>query len=173
MRNISYIIMSSFIVIISFTIPISLVVDIYVPILCGVTEGSVRTRLVWYRVRAALLPVSVGCSDCLVLPKVPAISLAYEAPESDIMKRQPRNPYTDNLVNRRLAPHHPASAVGPRPPPAVRREPHALLVNHLVLTHLAHQKYNFTIGEIKIIGMVRLLVQQPFDWMWKSCEDPP
>ena len=33
--------------------------------------------------------------------KVPAISLAYEAPESDIMKRQPRNPYTDNLVNRR------------------------------------------------------------------------
>ncbi|KOB76210.1 putative sodium pump alpha subunit, partial [Operophtera brumata] len=40
--------------------------------------------------------------DCLVLPKVPAISLAYEAPESDIMKRQPRNPYTDNLVNRRL-----------------------------------------------------------------------
>ena len=33
--------------------------------------------------------------------QVPAISLAYEAPESDIMKRQPRNPYTDNLVNRR------------------------------------------------------------------------
>lgn len=79
-------------------------------ILCGVAEGSVRTRLVSYRVRAALLPVSVGCSDCLVLPKVPAISLAYEAPESDIMKRQPRNPYTDNLVNRRLAPHHTAAA---------------------------------------------------------------
>jgi len=33
---------------------------------------------------------------------VPAISLAYEAPESDIMKRQPRDPYRDNLVNRRL-----------------------------------------------------------------------
>lgn len=33
--------------------------------------------------------------------KVPAISLAYEAPESDIMKRQPRDPYRDNLVNRR------------------------------------------------------------------------
>nr|CAD7199212.1 unnamed protein product [Timema douglasi] len=32
---------------------------------------------------------------------VPAISLAYEAPESDIMKRQPRDPYRDNLVNRR------------------------------------------------------------------------
>lgn len=35
------------------------------------------------------------------LSKVPAISLAYEAPESDIMKRQPRDPYRDNLVNRR------------------------------------------------------------------------
>lgn len=32
---------------------------------------------------------------------MPAISLAYEAPESDIMKRQPRDPYRDNLVNRR------------------------------------------------------------------------
>lgn len=34
--------------------------------------------------------------------KVPAISLAYEAAESDIMKRQPRNPKTDKLVNERL-----------------------------------------------------------------------
>uniref|UniRef100_A0A8C6WU43 Cation-transporting P-type ATPase C-terminal domain-containing protein n=1 Tax=Neogobius melanostomus TaxID=47308 RepID=A0A8C6WU43_9GOBI len=33
---------------------------------------------------------------------VPAISLAYEAAESDIMKRQPRNPKTDKLVNERL-----------------------------------------------------------------------
>lgn len=35
---------------------------------------------------------------------MPAISLAYEAPESDIMKRQPRDPYRDNLVNRRWVP---------------------------------------------------------------------
>lgn len=35
-------------------------------------------------------------------PQVPAISLAYEAAESDIMKRQPRNPATDKLVNERL-----------------------------------------------------------------------
>lgn len=35
-------------------------------------------------------------------PKVPAISLAYEQAESDIMKRQPRNPKTDKLVNERL-----------------------------------------------------------------------
>lgn len=37
-----------------------------------------------------------------VFMKVPAISLAYEAAESDIMKRQPRNPKTDKLVNERL-----------------------------------------------------------------------
>lgn len=45
--------------------------------------------------------------DCSYLPhtcptQVPAISLAYEAAESDIMKRQPRNPQTDKLVNERL-----------------------------------------------------------------------
>merc|ERR1711971_1031728 len=33
---------------------------------------------------------------------VPAISMAYEGAESDIMKRQPRNPFTDKLVNERL-----------------------------------------------------------------------
>lgn len=38
----------------------------------------------------------------LLPPKVPAISLAYEQAESDIMKRQPRNPKTDKLVNERL-----------------------------------------------------------------------
>lgn len=35
-------------------------------------------------------------------PQVPAISLAYESAESDIMKRAPRNPKSDNLVNHRL-----------------------------------------------------------------------
>jgi len=35
-------------------------------------------------------------------PQVPAISLAYEEAESDIMKRKPRNPKTDKLVNERL-----------------------------------------------------------------------
>merc|ERR1712024_424869 len=33
---------------------------------------------------------------------VPAISMAYEEAESDIMKRMPRNPFTDKLVNERL-----------------------------------------------------------------------
>lgn len=44
----------------------------------------------------ALLPVTS------LLLQVPAISLAYESAESDIMKRAPRNPKTDNLVNHRL-----------------------------------------------------------------------
>lgn len=42
-------------------------------------------------------------SQCFhtVSNQVPAISLAYEEAESDIMKRQPRNPFTDKLVNER------------------------------------------------------------------------
>uniref|UniRef100_A0A670YV81 Sodium/potassium-transporting ATPase subunit alpha n=1 Tax=Pseudonaja textilis TaxID=8673 RepID=A0A670YV81_PSETE len=45
--------------------------------------------------------VTILCID-LGTDMVPAISLAYEAAESDIMKRQPRNPKTDKLVNQRL-----------------------------------------------------------------------
>ena len=33
---------------------------------------------------------------------MPAISLAYEESESDIMKRRPRDPLNDKLVNERL-----------------------------------------------------------------------
>lgn len=33
--------------------------------------------------------------------QVPAISLAYERAESDIMKRMPRDPFKDKLVNER------------------------------------------------------------------------
>lgn len=36
-----------------------------------------------------------------IAKQVPAISLAYEQAESDIMKRRPRNPWADNLVNER------------------------------------------------------------------------
>ncbi|KAK0042674.1 sodium/potassium-transporting ATPase subunit alpha-2 [Biomphalaria pfeifferi] len=39
---------------------------------------------------------------CLGTDIVPAISLAYEQPETDIMKRMPRNPQKDKLVNDRL-----------------------------------------------------------------------
>uniref|UniRef100_H3CH26 Sodium/potassium-transporting ATPase subunit alpha n=1 Tax=Tetraodon nigroviridis TaxID=99883 RepID=H3CH26_TETNG len=45
--------------------------------------------------------VTILCID-LGTDMVPAISLAYETAESDIMKREPRNPSTDKLVNERL-----------------------------------------------------------------------
>ncbi|XP_018613666.1 sodium/potassium-transporting ATPase subunit alpha-2 isoform X1 [Scleropages formosus] len=45
--------------------------------------------------------VTILCID-LGTDMVPAISLAYETAESDIMKRQPRNPRSDKLVNERL-----------------------------------------------------------------------
>uniref|UniRef100_A0A4W3HSB7 Sodium/potassium-transporting ATPase subunit alpha n=1 Tax=Callorhinchus milii TaxID=7868 RepID=A0A4W3HSB7_CALMI len=45
--------------------------------------------------------VTILCID-LGTDMLPAISLAYEQAESDIMKRQPRNPKTDKLVNERL-----------------------------------------------------------------------
>ncbi|XP_058165931.1 sodium/potassium-transporting ATPase subunit alpha-4 isoform X3 [Dasypus novemcinctus] len=45
--------------------------------------------------------ITILCID-LGTDMVPAISLAYELAESDIMKRGPRNPKTDNLVNNRL-----------------------------------------------------------------------
>ena len=45
--------------------------------------------------------VTILCID-LGTDMVPAISMAYEEAESDIMKRLPRNPFTDRLVNERL-----------------------------------------------------------------------
>jgi len=45
--------------------------------------------------------VTILCID-LGTDMVPAISMAYESAESDIMKRPPRNPFTDKLVNERL-----------------------------------------------------------------------
>nr|CAD2171846.1 unnamed protein product [Meloidogyne enterolobii] len=45
--------------------------------------------------------VTILCID-LGTDMVPAISLAYEESESDIMKRQPRDPFRDKLVNERL-----------------------------------------------------------------------
>ncbi len=45
--------------------------------------------------------VTILCID-LGTDMVPAISMAYEGAEADIMKRPPRNPFTDKLVNERL-----------------------------------------------------------------------
>merc|ERR1719481_526727 len=52
------------------------------------------------------IPLPLGTITILAIDlgtdMIPAISLAYEKAESDIMKRQPRNPFTDKLVNERL-----------------------------------------------------------------------
>merc|ERR1711936_1030480 len=50
------------------------------------------------------LPLGTVTILCIGLgtDMVPAISMAYEEAESDIMKRMPRNPFTDKLVNERL-----------------------------------------------------------------------
>lgn len=50
------------------------------------------------------LPVSTVTVLCIDLgtDMWPAVSLAYEKPESNIMKREPRNPKTDHLVGRKL-----------------------------------------------------------------------
>ncbi|RZC33428.1 sodium/potassium-transporting ATPase subunit alpha [Asbolus verrucosus] len=50
------------------------------------------------------LPLGVMAILCidLLTDMLPAISLAYEKAESDIMLRPPRNPKTDNLVTRKL-----------------------------------------------------------------------
>ncbi|KAK6168491.1 hypothetical protein SNE40_021012 [Patella caerulea] len=45
--------------------------------------------------------ITILCID-LGTDMVPAISLAYEQAENDIMKRQPRDPFKDKLVNERL-----------------------------------------------------------------------
>nr|KAG5695865.1 hypothetical protein BaRGS_006522 [Batillaria attramentaria] len=45
--------------------------------------------------------ITILCID-LGTDMAPAISLAYEKPESDIMKRLPRDPHEDRLVNERL-----------------------------------------------------------------------
>ena len=45
--------------------------------------------------------VTILCID-LGTDIVPAISLAYEPAEMDIMKRHPRDPEKDKLVNERL-----------------------------------------------------------------------
>lgn len=49
------------------------------------------------------LPLGVITILCIDLgtDMVPAISLAYEQAENDIMKRQPRDPVKDKLVNER------------------------------------------------------------------------
>merc|ERR1712198_253398 len=55
----------------------------------------------FFSVPLPLGTVTILCID-LGTDLLPAISLAYEQAESDIMKRNPRNKFTDKLVNERL-----------------------------------------------------------------------
>merc|ERR1712168_1208650 len=78
--------------------------DNFASIVTGVEEG----RLIFDNLKKSIaytltsnIPVTILCID-LGTDMVPAISMAYEEAESDIMKRQPRNPFADNLVNERL-----------------------------------------------------------------------
>ena len=51
-----------------------------------------------FSVPLALSAVTILCID-IGTDLIPAISLAYEYPESDIMLRKPRNIYKDTLIN--------------------------------------------------------------------------
>merc|ERR1712050_414197 len=67
----------------------------------NIPEISPFLLLILADVPLPLGTVTILCID-LGTDMVPAISMAYEQAESDIMKRQPRNPFTDKLVNERL-----------------------------------------------------------------------
>jgi sodium/potassium-transporting ATPase subunit alpha len=57
------------------------------------------SKTIFHRLIAGVM--AILCID-LLTDMLPAISLAYEKAESDIMQRPPRNPKTDNLVTRKL-----------------------------------------------------------------------
>jgi len=67
----------------------------------NIPEISPFLFFILFNVPLPLGTVTILCID-LGTDMVPAISLAYEKAESDIMKRQPRNPKRDKLVNERL-----------------------------------------------------------------------
>ncbi|CAL8111930.1 unnamed protein product [Orchesella dallaii] len=67
----------------------------------NIPEISPFLLFILFNVPLPLGTVTILCID-LGTDMVPAISLAYEAAESDIMKRSPRDPLKDKLVNERL-----------------------------------------------------------------------
>ena len=60
----------------------------------------------YYSTLSIQVPLPLGTITILFIDlgtdMLPAISMAYEEAEADIMERKPRNPYTDKLVNARL-----------------------------------------------------------------------
>merc|ERR1712233_17819 len=71
------------------------------PLTSNIPEISPFLLFILADVPLPLGTVTILCID-LGTDMVPAISMAYEFAESDIMKRPPRNPFTDKLVNERL-----------------------------------------------------------------------
>lgn len=67
----------------------------------NVPELAPFLMFIIFGIPQALGTVTILCID-LGTDVLPAISLAYERAESDIMKRRPRNVKSDNLVNSRL-----------------------------------------------------------------------
>lgn len=67
----------------------------------NIPEISPFLLFILFNIPLPLGTVTILCID-LGTDMVPAISLAYEKAESDIMKRQPRDPKRDKLVNERL-----------------------------------------------------------------------
>uniref|UniRef100_A0A8R1HZH2 Sodium/potassium-transporting ATPase subunit alpha n=1 Tax=Caenorhabditis japonica TaxID=281687 RepID=A0A8R1HZH2_CAEJA len=67
----------------------------------NIPEISPFLTYILFGIPLPLGTVTILCID-LGTDMVPAISLAYEEAESDIMKRQPRDPVRDKLVNERL-----------------------------------------------------------------------
>ena len=67
----------------------------------NIPEISPFLLFIIFDIPLALGTVTILCID-LGTDMVPAISLAYEKAESDIMKRKPRDPKNDKLVNERL-----------------------------------------------------------------------
>lgn len=67
----------------------------------NIPEISPFLVFILFNIPLPLGTITILCID-LGTDMVPAISLAYEEAESDIMKRKPRNPVKDKLVNERL-----------------------------------------------------------------------
>ncbi|XP_068918976.1 sodium/potassium-transporting ATPase subunit alpha-2-like [Petaurus breviceps papuanus] len=67
----------------------------------NIPEISPFLCFIIFNIPLPLGTITILCID-LGTDMVPAISLAYETVESDIMKRLPRDPKKDKLVNRRL-----------------------------------------------------------------------
>ena len=67
----------------------------------NIPEISPFLMYILFGIPLPLGTVTILCID-LGTDMVPAISLAYEEAESDIMKRAPRDPVRDKLVNERL-----------------------------------------------------------------------